>query len=95
MAFYMDTNLVSYSQWKLVYSYATNHGYRFDHPGAGKAAKRSSDGRRWIGSDCVKWSNARSQQAGLTPVYYSDAGFTQVFTNGEAVPYVNLGCERL
>ena len=33
--------------------------------------------------DCVKWSNARSQQAGLTPVYYTDAGLTQVFTNGE------------
>jgi formylglycine-generating enzyme required for sulfatase activity len=33
--------------------------------------------------DCVKWSNARSQQAGLTPVYYTDAGLTQVFTNGD------------
>ena len=32
--------------------------------------------------DCVKWCNARSQQAGLTPVYYTDAGFTQVYTNG-------------
>src|ERR1019366_5180581 len=27
-------------------------------------------------------SNARSQQAGLTPVYYTDAGLTQVYTNG-------------
>ena len=25
--------------------------------------------------DCVKWCNARSQQAGLAPVYYTDAGF--------------------
>ena len=33
--------------------------------------------------DVVKWCNARSQQAGLTPVYYTDAGFTQVYTNGE------------
>ena len=33
--------------------------------------------------DVVKWSNARSQQAGLTPVYYTDAGLTQVYTNGE------------
>src|ERR1017187_3693774 len=24
-AFYMDTNLVSYSQWQLVYNWATNH----------------------------------------------------------------------
>jgi formylglycine-generating enzyme required for sulfatase activity len=28
-AFYMDTNLVSLSQWQGVYSYATNHGYGF------------------------------------------------------------------
>ena len=31
----------------------------------------------------VKWSNARSQQAGLTPVYYTDAGLTKVYTNGD------------
>jgi len=31
----------------------------------------------------VKWSNARSQQAGLTPVYYTDAGLTRVYTNGD------------
>ena len=31
----------------------------------------------------MKWCNARSQQAGLTPVYYTDAGLTQVYTNGE------------
>jgi formylglycine-generating enzyme required for sulfatase activity len=40
--------------------------------------------------DSVKWSNARSQQAGLTPVYYTDAGLTQVYTNGEVdAVYVN------
>src|ERR1019366_7979400 len=26
-AFYMDVNLVSYSQWQTVYAYATSHGY--------------------------------------------------------------------
>jgi formylglycine-generating enzyme required for sulfatase activity len=33
--------------------------------------------------DCLKWCNARSQLASLTPAYYTDAGLTQVFTNGE------------
>ena len=33
--------------------------------------------------DCVKWCNARSQQAGLKPVYYTDAGFTTVYQTGE------------
>jgi formylglycine-generating enzyme required for sulfatase activity len=33
--------------------------------------------------DVVKWSNARSQQASLTPVYYTDADLKQVYTNGD------------
>jgi formylglycine-generating enzyme required for sulfatase activity len=34
--------------------------------------------------DAVKWCNARSEQSGKTPVYYSDAGLTQVFRSGTA-----------
>jgi uncharacterized repeat protein (TIGR03803 family) len=86
-AFYMDTNLVSYSQWQTVYSYATSHGYGFDDAGAGKAANQPVQTVDWY--DVVKWSNARSQQAGLTAVYYTDAGLTQVYTNGDVTPYVN------
>jgi formylglycine-generating enzyme required for sulfatase activity len=81
-AFYMDTNLVSYSQWQGVYNWATNHGYSFVNAGAGKAANHPVQTVDWY--DCVKWSNARSQQAVLTPVYYTDAGLTQVFTNGDS-----------
>jgi formylglycine-generating enzyme required for sulfatase activity len=79
-SFYTDTNLVSYSQWQSVYSYATSHGYGFDHAGSGKAANHPVQTVDWY--DCVKWCNARSQQAGLTPVYYTDAGLTQVYTTG-------------
>jgi sulfatase modifying factor 1 len=81
-AYYMDTNLVSLSQWQGVYSYATSHGYTFVNAGTDKAANTPVETVDWF--DCVKWSNARSQQAGLTPVYYTDAGFTQVFTNGDS-----------
>jgi hypothetical protein len=88
-AFYMDTNLVSYSQWQAVYSYATSHGYGFDDAGSGKAANHPVQTVDWY--DVVKWSNARSQQAGLTPVYYTDAGLTQVYTNGDGCCYVNWG----
>jgi PKD repeat protein len=80
-AIYMDTNLVSYSQWQSVYSYATSHGYRFDDAGSGKAEHHPVQSVDWY--DVVKWSNARSQQAGLTPVYYTDAGLTQVYTTGD------------
>jgi formylglycine-generating enzyme required for sulfatase activity len=80
-AFYMDVNLVSLSQWQTVYNWATNHGFNFDNVGFGKAANHPVQTVDWY--DVVKWSNARSQQAGLTPVYYTDAGLTQVYTNGD------------
>jgi formylglycine-generating enzyme len=80
-AFYMDVNLVSYSLWQSVYNWATNSGYGFDHAGSRKAANHPVQTVSWY--DCVKWSNARSQQAGLTPVYYTDAGLTLVYTNGD------------
>jgi formylglycine-generating enzyme required for sulfatase activity len=82
-AFYMDVNLVSYGLWTNVQAYATNHGYNFVNASAGKnsAANQPVQTVDWF--DCVKWCNARSQQAGLTRVYYTDAGFTQVFTNGD------------
>ncbi|HXR48494.1 MAG TPA: SUMF1/EgtB/PvdO family nonheme iron enzyme [Candidatus Limnocylindrales bacterium] len=88
-AFYMDTNLVTSNQWATVSAYATNHGYSFDFPGAGKAANQPEQTQTW--SDAVKWINARSQQAGLTPVYYTDAGLTQVYTNGgySTIVYAN------
>ena len=80
-AFYMDTNLVSYSQWQTVYNWATNHGFGFINAGSGKAANYPVETVNWY--DVVKWSNARSQQAGKTPVYYTNPGLTQVYTNGE------------
>jgi formylglycine-generating enzyme required for sulfatase activity len=91
-AFYMDTNLVSYGQWTNVYAYATSHGYNFLHTGAGKNSAPNQPVQTVDWFDCVKWSNARSQQAGLTPVYYTDAGLTQVFTNGDngTTVYQNL-----
>jgi formylglycine-generating enzyme len=90
-AFYMDVNLVSSNQWAGVYIYATIHGYGFVHAGLGKAANHPVQTVDWY--DCVKWNNARSAQAGLQPVYYTDAGFTQVFTNGDSgtTVYANWG----
>ena len=87
-AFYMDVNLVSYSQWQSVYYWATNHGYNFVNPGSGKLANNPVQTVDWF--NAVKWCNARSQQAGLTPVYYTDVGLTKVYTNGEvAITNVN------
>ena len=77
-AFYMDTNLVTLSQWRTVYTYATNHSYGLA-VGAGRGTNYPVTS---INSyDSAAWCNARSQAAGLTAVYYSDAGLTQVYTN--------------
>jgi sulfatase modifying factor 1 len=65
--FYMDVNLVSYAQWQSVYFWATENGYSFDDAGYGNAPNQPVQVVNWY--DCVKWCNARSQQAGLTPVY--------------------------
>ena len=88
-AFYMDTNLVSSSLWQPVYDWATtNAGYHFDNAGGFiMNTKHPITLINWY--DCVKWCNARSQKAGLTPVYYLDAAMTQVYTNGRVFPYVN------
>jgi formylglycine-generating enzyme required for sulfatase activity len=86
-AFYMDANPVSWSQWQSVYFWATNNGFGFVHAGAGKAANHPVQAVDWY--DCVKWCNVRSEQAGKTPVYYTDAGFTTVYRTGEVTVYAN------
>ncbi len=87
-AFFMDANLVSYSVWRDVYTYAIGQGYQFNNPGAAKGLNHPVISVDWF--DCVKWCNARSQQAGLVPVYYTDAALTQIYTNGEpATVYPN------
>jgi len=91
-AFVMDVNLVNYEQWTNVYAYAKNQHYHFAHAGVNGGTGTNYPVLTVDWYDCVKWSNARSQQANLTPVYYTDAGFTQVFTNGETstTVYQNL-----
>ena len=79
--FYMDSNVVSFSLWETVYNWAITNGYGFDNPGAGKDTNQPVVSVSWY--DCVKWCNARSQQAGLPPVYFTDTNLTQIYTNGD------------
>jgi formylglycine-generating enzyme required for sulfatase activity len=85
-AFYMDANLVSYSQWQTVYNWAIAHGYTFDNAGSGKASTHPVQTIDWY--DCVKWCNARSEKEGRVPAYYTDAGLSAPYRIGQAVPYV-------
>jgi formylglycine-generating enzyme required for sulfatase activity len=87
-AFYMDMNLVSYGQWQTIYNWATNNGYAFDDAGSGKATNQPVVSVNWY--DAVKWCNARSQLAHLTPAYFTDTNLTKWYTNGDVDSvYVN------
>jgi formylglycine-generating enzyme required for sulfatase activity len=89
-AFYMDVNLVSSNQWRAIYNWATLvGGYTFTiaNPGLGKAGDHPVQMVNW--HDTVKWCNARSEQAGKTPVYYTDAGLTAVYKTGVVTVYAN------
>jgi formylglycine-generating enzyme required for sulfatase activity len=82
-AFYIDTNLVTYTLWQQVIQYAANHklNYSFDNPGKGKAANHPVQTVNWY--DAVKWCNARSQMDGRTPCYYTDSSLTTVYQSGD------------
>ena len=86
-AFYMDVNLVSWSQWQSVYYWAKDHGYTDLGAGAGKGANHPVQMVNWY--ECVKWCNARSEQAGKPAVYFTDAGLTAVYRTGEVPVFAN------
>ena len=80
-AFYMDKYLVTKSLWDTVYQWAVTNGYSFDNAGFGKGASHPVQTIDWY--DCVKWCNARSEQEGRTPAYYTSAAQTTVYRSGQ------------
>jgi formylglycine-generating enzyme required for sulfatase activity len=85
-AFYMDKYEVSAAVWDGVYNWAIANGYSFESGALGKAANHPAQRMTWY--DAVKWCNARSQQEGKTPAYYTDAAMTVVYKSGQVAPYV-------
>jgi formylglycine-generating enzyme required for sulfatase activity len=87
-AFYMDNFEVTKALWDAVKNWSDSNGYAYDNIGSGKGTNHPVQGVNWY--DCVKWCNARSQQDGLTPVYYTDAGYTLIYKSGQVnALYVN------
>ena len=79
-AFYMDVNEVTLSQWQSVYYWALENGYPDLPAGSGKGPNHPVQTVNWYA--CVKWCNARSEQAGKTPVYYTDDAQTAIYKTG-------------
>ncbi len=86
-AFFMDKYLVTKSLWDTVYQWAIGHGYSFDNAGSGKGASHPVQTIDWY--DCVKWCNARSEQEGRVPAYYTSAAQTVVYRSGQIVVQTN------
>ena len=79
--FYMAQNLVTKAQWDTVRTWAISNGYSDLAAGAGKASNHPVQTISWF--QMVKWCNARSQQEGLTPVYYTNDAQTTVYKTGD------------
>jgi len=75
-AFYMDVNEVTLSQWQSVYYWALENGYTDLPAGSGKGPNHPVQTLNWYA--CLKWCNARSEQVGKTPVYYTDDAQTAI-----------------
>ena len=80
-AFYMEQNLVTKAQWDAVRTWALSNGYTDLAAGAGKASNHPVQSISWY--QMVKWCNARSQQEGLTPVFYTNEAQTTVYKTGD------------
>ncbi len=78
--FYMHKKEITKSQWSDVRTWGLQHGYTNMAGGAGKAANHPVQKVTWY--DVVKWCNAKSEQEGLTPCYYTDAAQTAVYRTG-------------
>jgi formylglycine-generating enzyme required for sulfatase activity len=79
-AFFIDCHEVSLSLWNEVCSWAKLHGYDFDNPGQAIASNHPANGIDWY--DAVKWCNARSEKAGIGPVYFTDGNRTAAYRTG-------------
>jgi formylglycine-generating enzyme required for sulfatase activity len=80
LPFYMDVNLMTWGKWQAVYYWATANSYSFTNAGGGRFPNHPAHSMTWY--DAVKWCNARSQQEGLTPAYYTNTAQTTVYKTG-------------
>jgi formylglycine-generating enzyme required for sulfatase activity len=79
-AIYVAKTEVTKAQWDLVRGWAVGRGYTSLHAGAGKSRDHPIQSIEWY--QCLLYCNARSEQEGLMPVYYTDESQTKVYRSG-------------
>lgn len=83
-AFYMDKYEVTKALWDEVRAWGASNGYTDLPGGGGKSANHPVHSITWYAM--VKWCNARSQKAGLTPCYTVSGN---VYKTGSSTPDCN------
>ena len=79
--FYMAQNLVTKAEWDEVRTWGLANGYADLVAGSGTASNHPVVDISWY--HMLKWCNARSQQGGFVPVYYTDDAQTTVYKTGD------------
>lgn len=87
-AFYVEKYLVTKTLWDEVKVWNGGNGYAYSNTGQAKAINHPVHSIGWY--DAVKWCNARSQMEGLTPCYYTDLAFANIYKTGNTNPRANL-----
>ena len=76
--FYIGRTEVTWLEWMNVRGWSSAHGYDIGNVGEGSGYEHPVRMVNWY--DCIKWCNARSEMAGLTPVYQVKG---EVYRSGE------------
>ena len=83
--FEMDTNMVTLTRWQQVIAAAKANGFgnnfTFDNAGSAPAGGGGDPVGVVNFYDVLKWCNARSLNANLTPCYYVDTNLSMVYSN--------------
>ncbi|MFP4540470.1 MAG: SUMF1/EgtB/PvdO family nonheme iron enzyme, partial [Opitutales bacterium] len=82
--FFLGESEVTWGEWRSVAVWAAAHGYDLASVGAGCADSHPVSSVSWY--DVVKWCNARSEEAGLRPVYRLG---TEIYRSGESTPSID------
>jgi formylglycine-generating enzyme required for sulfatase activity len=77
-SFYIRRTEVTWLEWKKVRNWAADNSYDIGNVGAGSGNDHPVRDVNWY--DCVKWCNAKSEMAGLDPVYQVKG---KVYRSGE------------
>jgi formylglycine-generating enzyme required for sulfatase activity len=77
-SFYIGRTEVTWLEWKKVRNWAADNGYDIGNAGEGISNEHPVQKLNWY--DCVKWCNAKSEMAGLKPVYEANG---KVYRRGE------------